>query len=146
MSEAIEVDGLSEARQGKVDVYAEVSPEVKIRTKKMLMWLIIFAIVMLFGGITSALIVLYGKLMWVHITPPSWLWMSNALVVISSLMLILAVRSLKRGAQGMATALTAGAFVLGIAFVFTQNAAWGRLSQEGMGYTISQTDNGMASV
>ena len=63
--------------RGKMDVYEGVAPEVKVRTKKMMMWFIIFAIVMMFGGITSALIVLYGKLIWIHITPPMWFWYSH---------------------------------------------------------------------
>jgi predicted nucleic acid-binding Zn ribbon protein len=32
----------------KVDVFEGLDPEVKVRTRKMMMWFIIFAIVMLF--------------------------------------------------------------------------------------------------
>ncbi|MEN9948940.1 MAG: hypothetical protein RL106_1763, partial [Bacteroidota bacterium] len=53
-----------------MDVFQEATSEVKLRTKKMMMWFIIFAVVMLFGGITSALIVLKGKIMWMHVQVP----------------------------------------------------------------------------
>ena len=56
------------------------NPEVELRSKKMIVLLVIFAVVMLFGGITSAIMVLYGKLLWVHIQPPSIFWVGNGQV------------------------------------------------------------------
>lgn len=128
---------------GSTDVFEGHSPEVKIRTKKMMMWLIIFAIVMLFAGITSAMIVLYGKLIWLHIEPPTEFWVSNALVVASSVTIIMGLRALKAGQQKMALMLTILTFVLGIGFTMSQNAAWGKLSGMGMGYTITETPEGL---
>ena len=55
--------------KGKMDVFRGLDPDIKIRTRKMMMWFIIFTVVMLFAGITSALIVLYGKLIWLHNNP-----------------------------------------------------------------------------
>ena len=126
-----------------VDVFDQVPEEVKIRTKKMMMWFIIFAVVMLFAGITSALIVLYGKLMWVHINPPAILWVSNLLVIASSATLIMAVKALKKGNQKGAMSLTLVTFLLGLAFVFTQNTGWNQLSDIGMGYTITENEHGL---
>ena len=117
----------------EMDVFDSVTPEVKLRTKKMMMWFIIFAIVMLFSGITSAMIVLYGKLLWVHIVPTTSLWVSNALVVLSSITMVMAVKSLRQGQQQRATTLTFLTLALGIGFVFSQNAAWRKYSDEGMG-------------
>ena len=55
----------------EIDPFEGHNPDVKLRTKKMIVWFLIFAVVMLFGGITSAIMVLYGKLLWVHIQPPA---------------------------------------------------------------------------
>lgn len=129
----------------RMDVFEGHTPEIKIRTKKMLMWLIIFAVVMLFAGITSAMIVLYGKLIWVKMTPPGVLWISNALVIGSSVTMILAVKALKTGNSKNAMILTALTFVLGIGFTMTQNAAWKSMAGIGMGYTITQTPEGLKS-
>jgi cytochrome c oxidase subunit III len=124
------------------DVFADVSPEVKVRTKKMLMWFIIFAVVMLFGGITSAIIVLNGKLMWVQITPPMALWISVVLVALSSATMYLAVRALKKGQTSSATIFTATTLAFGIGFVVSQNSGWNALAGKGMGYTVTLTDEG----
>jgi len=126
-----------------MDVYADYDPEVKIRTKKMLMWFIIFAVVMLFAGITSALIVLHGKLYWLHIAPPPILWMSNVLIVLSSLTLIIALRAVKRGNQKLGLWGTGLTFLLGLGFVYTQAAGWTELSGKGMGYTITENEQGL---
>lgn len=139
-SENLEVN--TEA-SGNMDVFANLPEEVRIRTKKMMMWFIIFAIVMLFAGITSALIVLYGKLMWVHIHPPTVFWVSNLLVILSSITLIMAVKQVKKGNQKGAISLTAITFVLGLAFVVAQNAGWNQLSDIGMGYSTTEEPNGM---
>jgi len=130
------------AGQGQMDVYADYSPDIKIRTKKMLMWFIIFAIVMLFAGITSALIVLWGKLYWLHVTPPAVMWTSNLLVIISSFTLFLALRAVRIGNQRLGLVMTALTFALGIAFVLTQNAGWNELAGRGMGYTVVQNNEG----
>lgn len=129
--------------KAKLDVFEGLDPEIKIRTKKMMMWFIIFAVVMLFAGITSALIVLTGKSVWVHISPPTGLWISNVLIIASSLTLFGALRMLKSGKQKPALILTAATLALGIAFAFSQNAAWGQLAARGMGDKVYLNEQGL---
>jgi cytochrome c oxidase subunit 3 len=124
------------------DVFSDFPEETKIRTKKMMMWLIIFAIVMLFGGITSAMIVLYGKLYWVHVVPPMELWISLGIIVVSSITTILSLRAIKAGNKGSALALVIVTIVLGVLFSMTQIQGWQRLSEKGMGMTILKTTDG----
>jgi cytochrome c oxidase subunit 3 len=126
------------------DVFEGHSIDVKVRTKKMMMWFIIFAIVMLFAGITSALIVLKGKLLWVHFNVPTALWISNLLVIASSVSMVLTLKSLKSGAAKQKTfGLALVTLLLGIGFVITQNAGWQNLKAHGMGYTITLDDQGL---
>jgi cytochrome c oxidase subunit 3 len=127
------------------DVFEGLDPSVKVRTRKMMMWLIIFAVVMLFGGITSAMIVLYGKLTWIHVNPPASLLMSNVIIVLSSAALILALRKIKNGQQNFGLRLHIVAWALGVLFLYTQNAGWNDLSAKGMGYTITEDDKGLKS-
>lgn len=129
----------------KQDVFADYDPAVKVRTRKMMMWIIIFAVVMLFGGITSALIVLYGKLIWLHMTPPAALWMSNALIVLSSLTLIFSIRSMRAGKTNRAFLLYALTFLFGLGFTFTQNAGWNELSARGLGSYQVVMESGVAT-
>ena len=55
----------------KVDVFEGLDPKVRERTKKMLMYFILFAVVMLFAGFTSAYIVSNVGQYWVHIEGPA---------------------------------------------------------------------------
>ncbi|MBM3427327.1 MAG: hypothetical protein FJX95_00930 [Bacteroidetes bacterium] len=127
----------------KVDVFQEVTPDVKLRTKKMMMWLIIFAVVMLFGGITSALIVLKGKIMWMHVQVPTVFWGSIASVIISSIAMWSAVRGLRAGEIKKSMIALAITFALGIAFTIFQTSGWQGLSEKGMGYTQTLNEKGM---
>ena len=81
----------------KMDVFKDKDPEVKVRTKKMMMWLIIFSLVMLFAGITSAMIVMNGSMTWLKIVPPTGLWISNVVIVLSSITMIIGVKAVKKG-------------------------------------------------
>lgn len=129
--------------EGRVDVFEGLDPEIKVRSRKMMMWFIIFSMVMLFAGITSALIVLNGKLVWLRMSPPAALWVSNALIIVSSITLMLTLRQLKAGNQKMAMTLQVVTLILGIAFAFSQNTAWKQFSNRGMGYTVSENEQGL---
>ncbi len=130
-------------QRGTKDVFADFSPEVRVRTKKMLMAFIIFAIVMLFAGFTSAYILSNIGAYWVHVNPPAALWWSNAIIAISSLTLYLSLRYMKGGNRTMSMAMLALTLVLGIAFTLTQRAGWQQLNAKGMGYTIDITEEGL---
>ncbi len=127
----------------KKDVFADFAPEVRVRTKKMLMTFIIFAIVMLFAGFTSAYIISNIGSYWVHISAPASLWWSNAVIAASSLTLILSLRFMKAGQRDKSIAMLATTLVLGIAFTLTQRAGWQELTSKGMGYTIDMTEDGL---
>lgn len=134
-----------EAFNKKVDVFEGLDPEIKVRTRKMMMWFIILAIVMLFGGITSALIVLYGKLIWLHMAVPVNFWISNIFIVASSTTLILALKALKKGEKSKGLALHVTTLALGIGFAVSQHAGWSYLAERGLGYTITQNEQGLSS-
>ncbi|MFN0032285.1 MAG: heme-copper oxidase subunit III [Flavobacteriales bacterium] len=127
----------------KLDVFEGVEPEIKVRTKKMMMWFIIFAIVMMFAGFTSALIVMYGKAMWVHIVPSQWLWTSNALILVSSITLYAGHKMLRNGRQRLALVFTLITLALGIGFTISQNAAWTEMKARGMGRTTYLNEQGL---
>jgi cytochrome c oxidase subunit 3 len=129
----------------KKDVFEGLDPAIKVRTRKMMMWFIILAIVMLFGGITSALIVLYGKLIWLHMTPPVYFWISNAFIVASSVTLILCLRALKKGNQNLGFWLQVTTLVLGIGFTWSQHAGWKHMAERGLGFTVTQNEQGLSS-
>ncbi|WP_306641895.1 cytochrome c oxidase subunit 3 [Sanyastnella coralliicola] len=136
-------DSSNQQPRNKKDVFADFDPDVKVRTKKMLMYFIIFAIVMLFGGFTSAYIVSSMGEFWVHINPPTSLWISNVIIIISSLTIWLALRAMKSGNKGLSMAMMVATLVLGVAFTLTQKAAWDELHSKGMGWTVAQNGQGL---
>jgi cytochrome c oxidase subunit III len=122
------------------DVFEGLDPKVKIRAKKMLMYFIIFAIVMIFAGLTSAYLVTYPGKYWVHIKAPNAFWLSTAFILLSSLTFILSKKQISRGAQQSGTLFLAMTAVLSILFTVYQLRGWQELQSKGMGFTIEYVD------
>jgi len=133
---------MSQEIDPKMDVFKDKDPEVKVRTKKMMMWLIIFAVVMLFAGITSAMIVMNGSMTWLKIIPPTELWISNWLIILSSLTMILGVRAVKKGNSRIGIILVVATLFLGLSFTYTQIVGWNKLSAMDMGSDQIINDKG----
>lgn len=128
--------------KGRIDVFEGLDPAVRERTKKMLMYFILFAVVMLFAGFTSAYIVSNIGQYWVHIEAPTALWIGNAFLVASSLPMYLSLRAMKQGKTQMSFVHLAITFALGLGFTFMQIEGWGDLQSKGMGWTIDESASG----
>ena len=135
-------DATQDIPQKRVDVFEGLDPAVRERTKKMLMYFIVFAVVMLFAGFTSAYIVSNVGQYWVHIEAPTTLWVSNALIVASSLPMWLSLRAMKQGNATTSFFHLAITFALGVAFTIMQLIGWGELQEKGMGWTVDETASG----
>jgi cytochrome c oxidase subunit 3 len=96
-------------------------------------WVIIAGIVMLFTALTSAYIVRSASSNdWRQIAMPKVLWLSTALILVSSSTMEIARRSLKRrGDHGYGRWLLI-TVVLGLAFLGTQLFAWRQLARQGV--------------
>jgi cytochrome c oxidase subunit 3 len=96
-------------------------------------WVLIAGIVMLFTALTSAYIVRSGSSNdWRQIAVPKVLWLSTALILVSSLTMETSRRSLKRQSvrgYGRWLMLTV---TLGLAFLGTQLFAWRQLARQGV--------------
>ncbi len=133
------------AMKGDNGVYEGVDPAVRLRTKKMLMWFIVFAIVMLFAGLTSAYIVSSMGDYWVHIASPKALWWSNVIIIASSLPMYLAYTAMKKGQKQKSIIMLTITLVMGIAFTITQYEGWEDLKAKGMGVSFFETELGPRS-
>ena len=127
----------------KRDVFEGHDPAVRERTKKMLMYFIVFAVVMLFAGFTSAYIVSNMGQYWVHAFANSAFWASNALLVLSSIPLWLSVRWMRQNEKTKTLAALGLTLALGIGFTVSQAEGWKSLSDLGMGWTVSEHESGM---
>ena len=96
-------------------------------------WVAIASIVMLFTALTSAYIVrMASSNDWTPLVMPKVLWLSTAVILISSVTVEISKRSLKRANEsqyGLWLTLTA---LLGVVFVGSQYAAWRNLARQGV--------------
>jgi cytochrome c oxidase subunit 3 len=95
-------------------------------------WVAIAGIVMLFTALTSAYIVRSASSNdWQPLAIPKILWLSTAVIMISSVTIEFARRSLKQTAEryGSWLTITAG---LGLVFVTSQLLAWRELARQGV--------------
>ena len=79
----------------------QISPELNKKMKKNLMWIFIFAVIMIFAGLTSGYVVSQGGTFWVTIKMPTAFNISTIAIVISSICLFIAQKAVKQGKQGM---------------------------------------------
>ena len=114
-------------------------------SKIMLMAFIIFSVTMMFGGLVSAYLVSSIGQYWVHLTPPTALWVSNALIVASSVSLFASLKAMKGGNVMRSKVLLIVTLALGVGFTVTQYAGWKSLAQIGSGFGSETNDDGLAA-
>jgi heme/copper-type cytochrome/quinol oxidase subunit 3 len=136
-------DSNSAPTSGDKYPFEGLDPVVRERTKKMMMYFILFAVIMLFSGFTSAYIVSNSGQFWVDVNPGSWFWISNALIVASSVMMWMSVKSLKSGMASTSSIYLGLVFVLGMGFAGAQLKGWGELQEHGMGWSIDMQEDGL---
>jgi|SRR5580704_4857928 cytochrome c oxidase subunit 3 len=101
-------------------------------------WIALFAITMSFAAFTSALFIRQASTDWTHIAAPRILFVSTAVLVLSSCLMELARRGFDEGSdsqikdRGKGLMLLAATLVLGLAFVGGQYLAWKQLAAQGL--------------
>ncbi len=93
-------------------------------------WVGIFAIIMSFAALTSALLVRQGSGEWSHIVLPSILYANTAALLLSSFTMEMSRRALARSAG--VSAWIAITLLLGLSFVAGQYLAWRHLAAQGL--------------
>ena len=114
-------------------------------SKVMLMAFITFSVTMMFGGLVSAYLVSSIGQYWVHLTPPTALWVSNALIVASSVSLFASLKAMKGGNVMRSKMLLIVTLALGIGFTVAQYSGWKSLAQIGSGFGTETNDDGLAA-
>src|SRR5215218_8538737 len=100
---------------------AEVSQEqTKIPTAKIVLWIAMASIGMLFAGLTSGFLVRYSEGNWNEFEIPSAFYFSTGIIVASSLTMFWAQRSAKNDKLGEIKTWMIVTLGLGLAFVFCQ--------------------------
>ncbi|MFC2175969.1 heme-copper oxidase subunit III [Bacteroidota bacterium] len=101
------------------------------RAKKMLVWLGVAGIAMFFAAFTSAYIVLQADHFWVQDKLPFMFTISTVVILVSSLTIYMAQKSIKKGDVKALKLWMSLTFLLGIGFTATQYYGWAELREAG---------------
>ncbi len=119
-----------------MDLTQGTTEEKRARSKMMMLWFGIGSLIMSFAGLISAFIVSRKREDWLNdFQLPNAFLVSVALILISSLTLILAKRALKQNNMQMVTVWLLGTLVLGIAFVYNQFDGFRQIIEAGYNFT-----------
>ena len=119
-----------------MDLTQGTTEEKQKRAKKMMLWFGIISLVMSFAGLTSAFIVSSSREDWLeNFILPSAFTYSTLIIVLSSVLLFLAKKTFKNSQSAITTSLLIGAFVLGIAFIYSQIQGFNQIIASGYNFT-----------
>ena len=120
----------SRKRNGSGDLFSEHSSAARYRIGT---WVAIASIAMLFTALTSAYIVRAASATdWLPLALPRTLWLSTALILLSSGTLEAARKSLKRLLDGGYVLWLSVTAILGAGFLLSQLFAWRQLARQGV--------------
>lgn len=112
---------------------------------KFLVWLLIIASIMLFGALTSAIIVRSADGNWANFPVPSQFYISTALVLLSSITMQLAFINAKKDNLKNIKLFTSISIVLGIAFISLNYSGWLELAKNNFALDTDQQGGQSAS-
>jgi cytochrome c oxidase subunit 3 len=104
----------------------------QIPTFKILLWLSMVSMVMMFAGLTSGYIVRQAQSNWLVFELPQVFTYSTIIIVLSSISMYWAQRSVSQNDRGGLTKGLTITLLLGMAFCMTQFSAWSDLVNQGI--------------
>jgi cytochrome c oxidase subunit III len=110
----------------------QVSVHTKIATPKIVLWVAMASIVMLFAGLTSGYIVRQSEGNWIVFEIPSAFYISTGIIIASSLTLFWAQRAVKNDRLPEVKTWMIVTMSLGLAFVFCQFFGYNQLISRGI--------------
>ena len=114
---------------------AEYQKEKQKKVAKPLLWFGMVSIVMLFAGLTSAVIVRKGDGVWLHYEMPSMFLISCIVILFSSLFLVLSNTYAKKNNANMVKIFISLTLLSGAAFIYSQFAGYNQLVDQGVYFT-----------
>lgn len=111
-------------------------------SRRVLLWIAIASIVMLFAGLTSGYIVRQAEGNWKVFELPTVFTISTVIILVSSLSMHLAVRAARSNDTKAIKTYLLVTLGLGFAFVFTQFLGWNELVKNGVFFVDKTTPSG----
>ncbi|MEH6407558.1 MAG: cytochrome c oxidase subunit 3 [Leeuwenhoekiella sp.] len=123
-----------------MDYTSQPEDEKIIRSKKMMLWFGIISLSMMFAGLTSAYIVSKSRKDWItNFELPQAFYISTAVIILSSVTMHFAKRSIQQGKDQAGKILLAVTFALGLTFVFLQFLGFDEIIEQGYFFTGSES-------
>ena len=117
--------------------FEAVTRRSRLHPLKMLMYIGLGSLVMMFIALTSAYIVRRASGNWLEFSIPTIFYVNTLVIVVSSLTLHAAYRAFKREAMVLYKGLLSVSFALGVAFVVLQFVGWQDLAAQGVPLKIN---------
>lgn len=115
----------------RIDHSLELTPEIREKMKKNLVYVSIVSIVMIFAGLTSGYIVSMGDTFWVKYPLPMGFWISTGLIILSSIFYILAIKFGKTRQMTQVRLYMILTLLTGIGFAIFQFVGYNQLVDDG---------------
>lgn len=116
-----------------------LSVEDKRKVQKPLLWIGIASIIMTFAGLTSGYVVsrsaLRAESIWIEFPLPGEFTIATVFILLSSVTVFLANKSIKSNKQSQTKIVLAISLVLGFGFVLAQYLGWQSMVEQGMFFT-----------
>jgi len=116
----------------------ELTPQVREKMRKNLVYMALISITMMFAGLVSAYIVSMGGAFWLKTPFPSDFFVSTTLIVVSSATFLLAVRFAKQGNKQNLLIAICTTLLLGIGFAVFQFRGYADLVDRGIYFAGSK--------
>jgi cytochrome c oxidase subunit 3 len=121
---------------------AAMTEERKPATQKIVLWVGMASIVMLFAGLTSGYIVRMAEGNWKEFSIPVEFYISTAFILLSSLTMQLAMSAVKKDNLPAVKRWLMVTLGLGLAFTFSQVLGYNALTQDGVFFVDKTTPSG----
>jgi len=116
-----------------------MTPELKEKTRKFLLWLGLISIGMMFAGLTSGYIVRRETGTWLKFDLPFSFWISTAFILMSSITMNWSVQLIRKNDLKMLPNAVLTTFLLGIGFGVCQFVSWHALISKNIYLTGSES-------
>ena len=112
-----------------------LSYEEKRKVGKPMMWIAIISMLMVFAGLTSAVVVRKGSTDWDPIELPHMFYVSSIIILLSSITMEFAKSFAKKQNREHTNKFLLTTLILGLIFFYTQFSGFGELIEKGVFFT-----------
>jgi len=123
---------------------SDTSREIRDRSPKMLLWIGMVSIGMMFAGLTSGYLVRRGSGTWIPFQIPTPFFISTAIILISSITMNMALRAAKKDASSNISNYLLFTWILGLAFGVFQFIGFKAMVSQGI-FLVGTNSNASGS-